>query len=156
MREGWTYKKLNEVCDKGSSTIVIKKLEDIAYVPDTSRRGDKVSLGLNETNQSFLVSSIFCVFRSIDKERLLPDYLYLWSCRLEFDRYARFNSWGSAREAFSFEDMKRVRVPIPPLEVQRAIVNIYKCANEAKQIAVEADRLTREVCPALLQHIIHS
>lgn len=127
---------------------------EIAFVPDTSRRGDKMSLGLNETDESFLVSSISCVFDVKDKEKLLPAFLYLWFCRPEFDRYARFNSWGSAREAFSFEDMKRTEVPIPPLDVQRAIVNIYKCANEAKQIAAEADRLSREVCPALLQHII--
>lgn len=138
------------------SSYKIVNSEEIAYVPDTSRRGDKVSLGLNDTDQSFLVSSISCVFRSKDKEKLLPDYLYLWFCRPEFDRYARFNSWGSAREAFSFEDMKRVKIPLPSPEVQQAIVNIYKCANEAKQIAAEADRLSREVCPALLQYIIHS
>lgn len=129
---------------------------EIAFVPDTSRRGDKMSLGLNETEESFLVSSISCVFGVKDKEKLLPAFLYLWFCRPEFDRYARFNSWGSAREAFSFDDMKRTEVPIPPLDVQRAIVNIYKCANEAKQIAAEADRLSREVCPALLQHVINS
>ena len=74
--------------------------------------------------------------------------------------YSKFchvlNSWGSAREAFSFEDMKRCKIPIPPIDVQRAIVNIYKCANEAKQIAEEADRLSREVCSALLQHVINS
>ena len=128
--------------------------EGIAYVPDTSRRGDKVSLGMNDTDQPFIVSSISCVFKSKDKELLLPDFLYLWFCRPEFDRYARFHSWGSAREAFSFDDMKRTEVPLPPIDVQRAIVNIYKCANEAKQIAEEADKLSRAVCPALLQHII--
>ena len=76
--------------------------------------------------------------------------------RAETDRYARFNSWGSARETFTWEDMVRFAIPLPPIEIQRAIVNIYKCANEAKQIAEEADRLSREVCPALLQHVIHS
>ena len=90
------------------------------------------------------------------EEQILPRFLYLWFCRPEFDRYARFNSWGSAREAFSFEDMKRCKVPLPPIAVQQAIVNIYKCANEAKQIAEEADRLSREVCPVLLQHVINS
>lgn len=134
----------------------IVKPDEIAFVPDTSRRGDKMSLGLNEADKSFLVSSISCVFKSRDKEKLLPEYLYLWFCRPEFDRYARFHSWGSAREAFSFDDMKRTKVPIPPPDVQRAIVNIYKCANEAKQIADEADKLSRAVCPALIQHIIHS
>ena len=125
--------------------------KEIAFVPDTSRRGDKMSLGLNDSNSIYLVSSISCVFKT-DSNTLLSNYLYLLFCRSEFDRYARFNSWGSAREAFSFEDMKRVRIPLPPLSVQQAIVNIYNCANEAKKIAAEADRMSREVCPALIQH----
>lgn len=129
--------------------------KEIAFVPDTSRRGDKMSLGLNDSDKTYIVSSISSVF-NVDEENILPNFLYLWFCRSEFDRYARFNSWGSAREAFSFEDMKRCKIPIPPIDVQRAIVNIYKCANEAKQIAEDADRLSREVCPALLQHVIHS
>ena len=131
------------------------KPKEIAFVPDTSRRGDKMSLGLNDSDKTYIVSSISSVF-NVDEKNILPNFLYLWFCRQEFDRYARFNSWGSAREAFSFEDMKRCKIPIPPIDVQRAIVNIYKCANEAKQIAEDADRLSREVCPALLQHVIHS
>ena len=131
------------------------KPKEIAFVPDTSRRGDKMSLGLNDSDKTYIVSSISCVFK-VDRDFVLPNFLYLWFCRPEFDRYARFNSWGSAREAFSIEDMKRCKVPLPPIEVQQAIVNIYKCANKAKQIAEEADRLSREVCPALLQHVIHS
>ena len=131
------------------------KPKEIAFVPDTSRRGDKMSLGLNDSDKTYIVSSISSVFR-VNEENILPNFLYLWFCRPEFDRYARFNSWGSAREAFSFEDMKRCKVPLPPIAVQQAIVNIYKCANEARQIAEEADRLSREVCPALLQHVIHS
>lgn len=131
------------------------KPKEIAFVPDTSRRGDKMSLGLNDSDKTYIVSSISSVF-NVDEEYILPNFLYIWFCRSEFDRYARFNSWGSAREAFSFEDMKRCKIPIPPIDVQRAIVNIYKCANEVKQIAEEADRLSREVCPALLQHVIHS
>lgn len=131
------------------------KSKEIAFVPDTSRRGDKMSLGLNDSDKTYIVSSISSVF-NVDEKNILPNFLYLWFCRSEFDRYARFNSWGSAREAFSFEDMKRCKIPIPPIDVQRAIVNIYKCANEAKQIAEEADRLSREVCPALIQHVIHS
>ncbi len=133
----------------------IVRPKEIAYVPDTSRRGDKVSLGMNDTDHSLLVSSISCVFKSRDEETLSPEFLCLWFCRPEFDRYARFHSWGSARETFSFEDMKRTKVPLPPIDVQRAIVNIYKCANEAKQIAEEADKLSRAVCPALLQHVIN-
>lgn len=129
---------------------------NFAFVSDTSRRGDKMSLGLNQSEQTYLVSSISTVFNVVRTDKLLPGYLYLLFCRSEFDRYARFNSWGSARETFTWEDMKRVRIPLPPLSVQQAIVNIYNCANEAKKIVAEADRMSREVCPALIQHVINN
>ena len=134
----------------------IFKPNTFCYVTITSRNGEKITLALNKNSTNHIVSSSYITFAINNDKRILPEFLYLWFCRPEFDRYARFNSWGSAREAFSFEDMKRCKVPIPPIEIQRAIVNIYKCANEAKQIAEEADRLSREVCPALLQHVIHS
>ena len=126
------------------------------YVTITSRNGDKITLSLNPDERNYIMSSSYITFKVKDVNRVMPEFLYLWFCRPEFDRYARFNSWGSAREAFSFEDMKRTEIPLPPIDVQRAIVNIYKCANEAKQIAEEADKLSRAVCPALLQHVIHS
>lgn len=127
---------------------------DFAYVADTSRRGDKIALALNTSNESILISSIYTTFKSKDKSQLQPEYLYLMLSRSEFDRYARFHSWGSARETFDWEDMCRVAIPLPPIEEQRAIVNIYKCAAECKRIAEEADRLSREICPALMQKAI--
>ncbi len=63
----------------------------IDYVPDTSRRGDKVSLGFNDTDDTFLVSSISVVFGT-NLSVLIPEYLMLFLTRSEFDRYARFNS----------------------------------------------------------------
>ena len=121
----------------------------IAFVPDTSRRGDKISLGINNEGKTLLVSSISAVFRTC-ADYLDPTYLYLWFCRTEFDRYARFNSWGSAREAFSMDDMKRVHIPLPRIEEQRRIVAIYEAAREAKRIAEEAGKLSEEICPALM------
>lgn len=130
--------------------------QDFCYVPITSRNGNKITLSMNYDNENYIVSSSYVVFEIKQKNIILPNFLYLMLSRSEFDRYARFNSWGSAREAFSFEDMKRVRIPLPPLTVQQAIVNIYNCANEAKKIAAEADRMSREVCPALIQHVINN
>ena len=92
---------------------------EFAYVADTSRRGDKMALALNLSNKNILISSIYTVFRSIDKNVLLPEYLFLMLNRPEFDRYARFNSWGSARETFDWSEMERVQIPLPPPNVQQ-------------------------------------
>ncbi len=99
--------------------------------------------------ESIVVTSVNEVLSSNDE--LLLDFLYLWILRPEFDRYARYNSWGSAREIFDWSDMCRVKIPLPPIEVQQAVVDVYRCASEAKKIAEEADRLSREICPSLVR-----
>lgn len=96
-----------------------------AYVPDTSRRGDKISLAYNVTSDTYLVSSISVVFKVVKSDALLSDYLFMYFNRPEFDRYARFNSWGSARETFSWEEMCDIDIEIPSREIQQKYVNIY-------------------------------
>ena len=129
---------------------------EFVYVADTSRRGDKMALSLNSSEKNILVSSIYTVFRSIDKNVLLPEYLFLLFNRPDFDRYARFNSWGSARETFDWSEMKRVRIPLPPIEVQQAIVDVYHCMERAKRIAATAREKLKILCPALVQRAAHS
>lgn len=126
-----------------------------AYVPDTSRRGDKMSLGYNSTEDTFLVSSISVVFRISDTDGLLPDYLYMYFNRPEFDRYARFNSWGSAREAFSWGDMCDIDIELPPLPIQQKYVDVYNAmlANQrAYESGLEDLKLT---CDAYIDRLRH-
>jgi type I restriction enzyme S subunit len=122
----------------------------IAYVPDTSRRGDKMSLGFNNTAEPLLVSSISEVFGT-DANKLLPEYLMLFLTRSEFDRYARFNSWGSARETFNFDDMCDVEVPIPDIKVQKAISDIYAVYVDRKHINDRLKERIKNMCPILIK-----
>lgn len=128
---------------------------EFSYVTVTSRNGGKISLARNDSDKTYLVSSSYEVFRSKNTEELLPEYLYLLLSREEFDRYSRFNSWGSARETFDWSELCRVRIPLPPQEVQQAIVNIHNCAEEAKSIAMEAREKMQTLCPALVQRAIN-
>lgn len=122
----------------------------IAYVPDTSRRGDKVSLGYNNTEDTYLVSSISTVFGT-DENHLLPDYLMLFLTRSEFDRYARFCSWGSARETFDWDEMCNVKIPIPSIKTQRAISNIFAVYNERQKINEKLKKQIEDICPSLIK-----
>lgn len=128
---------------------------EFAYVTVTSRNGDKVSIAMNSSQESFLVSSSYAAFRVKELSQLNPDYLFLQFKRPEFDRYARFNSWGSARETFNWDDMCRVKIPLPPIEVQKAIVALYHCAEEARSIADEARAQLAQACPAMIQQAAH-
>ena len=141
----------------GVSLLPYKLFEpsSFCFVPITSRNGDKITLAINNYDKTFIVSSSYCIFKVKDIDHLDPMYLYLFFCRPEFDRYSRFNSWGSAREAFSFDEMCRVRIPLPPTDVQKSIVALHKCAEEARNIAADARETLRKMCPAMIQRASH-
>ena len=141
--------------DVSLSPYKLLKPKDFSYVTVTSRNGGKISLAINDTEETFIVSSSYLVFRTINAEKLLPEFIFLLLSREEFDRYSRFNSWGSARETFDWNELCRTKIPLPPLEVQQAIVNLYHCAEEAKNIAAEAREKMKTLCPALVQKAMH-
>lgn len=100
------------------------------YIPDTSRRGDKIGIALLEEYEEGLVSNVYTVFEVIDEKQLMPEYLMLWFSRPEFDRYARFKSHGSVREVMDWDEMCKVELPVPPIEKQRSIVKAYKTITD--------------------------
>lgn len=134
----------------------VVKPQEFTYVADTSRRGDKIALALNISDKAVLISSIYTAFRSKDEQVLMPEYLFMLLKRPEFDRYSRFNSWGSARETFDWDGMCRVEIPLPPIEVQKAIVKVFNCAERARKIATEAREKLKTLCPALVQRATNS
>ena len=124
---------------------------EFAYVADTSRRGDKIALALNTSKKPVLISSIYTSFRCKDKNELLPEYLYMLLNRSEFDRYARFNSWGSARETFDWAELCRVEIPLPDIEVQRELVEVY---NGLKELAEQNEALLPQLSAACHAYIV--
>ena len=112
----------------------IVKKRQFTYIPDTSRRGDKIGIALLTDYDEGLVSNIYTVFEVIDTSKLLPEYLMLWFSRPEFDRYARYKSHGSVREIFDWDEMCRVELPIPAIEKQQKIMDAYNAITKRIQI----------------------
>ena len=108
---------------------VVKKGQ-FTYIPDTSRRGDKIGIALLEDYEEGLVSNVYTVFEIIDQHQLIPEYLMLWFSRPKFDRYARYKSHGSVREIFDWDEMCKVELPVPPYEEQLEIVKDYRTISE--------------------------
>ena len=114
----------NTVGTDWKSYKIIKKGQ-FCYIPDTSRRGDKMGIALLTDYDIALVSQAYAVFEIVDSTKLMPEYLNLWFKRPEFDRYARFHSHGSVREIFDWEEMGNIELPIPAIEEQKRIVESY-------------------------------
>lgn len=137
------------------SNYKVVRTGEFVYVADTSRRGDKIALAMNSA-EPCIVSAIYTVFKVIKPEELLPEYLYLYFQRTEFDRYARFNSWGSARETFDWADMCDVKLPIPSIEKQEAIVTIYHTLETRKRINEQLKESIKPLCPVLMKGVVES
>ena len=118
----------------------VVKRGQFTYIPDTSRRGDKIGIALLTDYDEGLVSNIYTVFEVKDENELLPEYLMLWFSRPEFDRYARFKSHGSVREIMDWDEMCKVKLPVPSIEKQRSIV-------KAKQLGdpIYSERRTQNI-----------
>lgn len=102
----------------------IVKKGQFAYGPVTSRNGDKISIALLE-EEICIVSSSYTVFKIVKPGELMQEYLLLLFKIPEFDRYARYNSWGSAREVFSWDDLCNSTFYIPAIDVQKKIIRQY-------------------------------
>ena len=131
----------------------IVRPRQFGYVSVTSRNGEKISIAILD-GEAGLVSSTYTVFEVKDFDELLPEYLYLYFQRTEFDRYARFNSWGSARETFDWADMCDVKLPIPSIEKQEAIVTIYHTLETRKRINEQLKESIKPLCPVLMRGVV--
>lgn len=74
--------------------------------------------------------------------------------RTEFDRYARFNSWGSARETFDWAEMCNVKLLIPNIKIQEAIVTIYHTLETRKKINTQLKDSIKPLCPVLFRGVV--
>ena len=128
----------------------IVKPNEFCYVPITSRNGDKISLAINDSQENYLVSSTYVVFRVKDTKKLNPKYLFLWLSTSEFDRYARFNSWGSAREAFDWAALESLEIPMPDITIQNGIVGLLEAQREEEKAFEKATDVVSGICPILI------
>lgn len=108
----------------------IVKKGQFTYIPDTSRRGDKIGIALLEDYETGIVSNVYTVFEIINEKELIPQYLMLWFSRPEFDRFARFKSHGSVREVFDWDEFCKTEIPVPTYDEQLEIVNNYKAITD--------------------------
>ena len=131
----------------------VVKPDYYAYVSVTSRNGDKISLALNDSPGTYICSSSYIVFKC-NKSLLNPRYLRIILGRAEFDRYARFNSWGSARETFDWSEMCNVEIPVPDISIQKSIADIFSVYNQRKKIAEKMREKIKSICPVLIQGAI--
>ena len=121
----------------------------IGFVQTT--HNEKVfTYAFNNAKEDIVVSSVNEVF-STQEDKLYPEYLCMFFNRTEFDRYARFHSWGSARETFTWNDLIEVKIPIPDIAIQKSIAEMYTVYNKRKKINEQLKAQIKNICPILIR-----
>lgn len=126
---------------------VVKK-GNIAYNPSRINLG---SIAIYTNDTPCVVSPMYSVFKVTNTEKVLPEYLMLWFRRTEFQRYTLFHAEGSVRDTFNFNLMREVEFPLPPIKIQKDIINILIAYNNRKAINEKLKEQIKNICPILIK-----
>lgn len=75
----------------------------------------------------------------------------LWFGRMEFQRYTWYYASGSVRDTFDFNLMKKVELPLPPIEIQKDIISILSVYNNRKEINEKLKAQIKDICPIIIK-----
>jgi type I restriction enzyme S subunit len=128
----------------------IVRTGQFAFNKVVKSNGTKLPIALRE-GPDCVISSSYEVFEVVNKEILLPEYLMLWLSRSETHRQCGYKSYGTTRDVFPFEDLCKLQIPIPNIEIQKDIANIYKCYIERQRIAEALKEQLKNICPVLIR-----
>lgn len=110
----------------------------------------KLPIALRE-GPDCVVSNSYQVFEITDTKKLNPKYLLMWFNRTETQRYAGFISFGTTRDIFTFEDMVKIAIPIPSVETQQDVVDIFTVYQERSEINERLKMQLKDICPVLVK-----
>ncbi len=127
--------------------------DEFAYVTVTSRNGEKITLAHNSTENTYIVSSSYVVFKVARPDLLNSDYLFMYFNRPEFDRYSRFSSWGSARETFDWSEMCDIEIDLPSLPIQQKYVAAYNAMLANQQSYERGLEDLKLTCDAYIEEL---
>ena len=135
---------------RGNSNLLgrqIVRRGQIAYCTQLNNENVAIALRLGP---DCVVSNVYDVIDIKDK-RILPEYLMLWLTRNEFGRYVYWASQGTSYEFLSYENLCAYKIPIPTLQVQQFIANIYNAYLGRKEINEKLKAQIKDICPILIR-----
>ena len=121
---------------------------NIVYNPSRINIG---SIAIYSDDTPCVVSPMYSVFKVINTEKVLPEFLMLWFGRTEFQRYTWYYAVGSVRDTFDFNLMQEVKFPLPSKEIQEDIINILNAYNTRKDINEKLKVQIKDICPILIK-----
>jgi type I restriction enzyme S subunit len=127
-----------------------------AYSAMQVGRDETVRVVLYSFNAPAIISPAYLVFEVKDRNIVLPEFLMIWFYRPEFNRYGWCISDSSVRANLEWERFKEIKIPIPDIRVQEAIVTIYHTLETRKRINGDLKNMIKPLCPMLMKGVIEN
>ena len=131
----------------------IVKKDQFAYSAMQTGRDKCIRIALYNQNEPCIISPAYSVLE-VKTKSVLAEYIMLWFSRKESDRYGWFISDSSIRASLELSSFNQIKIPLPPLDVQQAIVNIYTVLLERRAINEQLKKQIKEICPILVRGAI--
>ncbi len=93
-------------------------------------RDERLPIALYEKGSPAIVSPAYFMFEIIDRDVLNEEYLMMWFRRPEFDRECWFMTDGSVRGGITWDDLCRIKLPVPSYARQCEIVESYRAITD--------------------------
>ncbi len=132
------------------ATFKVIKKNDFVYNSRINSTIKKLSIALNEGDE-LIVSPAYESFYITNTYELEPFYLYMLLQREIFARKVLFDSFGSSTLVFGFDDLGQVKIPMPNIEIQKSIANMYKVYKERRIINEQLKTQIKNICPILIK-----
>ena len=128
----------------------IVKKGQFAYSSMQTGRDECIRIALLEKDEPIIISPAYSVLQ-VKNEKVVPEFIMLWFMRKEMDRYGWFASDASIRASLELDSFFQIKIPIPELEIQQCIVDIYKSYLKRKEINERLKAQIKDICPVLIK-----
>ena len=93
-------------------------------------RDERLPIALYEKDNASIVSPAYFMFEIIDRDVLNEEYLMMWFRRPEFDRECWFMTDGSVQGGITWDDLCRIKLPVPSYARQCEVVESYRAITD--------------------------
>ena len=99
-----------------------------------------------------IISPAYKIFQVKDKSIILPDFLMLYFLRAEFDRLGWFYTDSSIRGSLDWSKFCNIQIPIPDIDIQKKIVDIYQFFNDRIELKEKINNNLENICFKLFKY----
>ncbi len=121
-----------------------------AYSGMQTGRDECIRIALHVGEAPIIISPAYSVFKLKD-ESVLAEYIMMWFSRAESDRRGWFMSDSSIRTNLDLDRLYEIRIPIPDIQQQRAIVKLYSAYLARRSISDKLKASIKDICPILIK-----